>query len=172
MSKKIGRRSFLGMGAAAAGLGLWADLEAYPQNVNRNSIPSDLKITDMRIAVLRGPGGKPIQEGNGGPSSAGGSGGVGGPGGGMGRGGPPRGPMPPATPGAGAASGGTIIVRIDTNQGISGYGQAIGDGPQPNYILMHKARLLGENPCNVDRIFRKIKMHGGYNRQGSGVNAI
>jgi len=169
MSKKgnaIGRRSFLGMGAAAAGLGLWPGMEAYPQNVNRNSIPSELKITDMRIAVLRGPGGKPIQEGNGGPSSAGG-----GPGG-IGLGGRPRREMPPATPGAGAASGGTIIVRIDTNQGISGYGQAIGDGPQPNWVLMHKARLLGENPCNVDRIFRKIKMHGGYNRQGSAVNAI
>src|SRR5271168_4908572 len=136
----IGRRSFLKMGAAAAGLGLWADLEAYPQNVNRNSIASDLKITDMRIAVLRGPGGQAVQEGNGGPSSAGAS-----PGGGAGRGGPPRGPMPPATPGAGAASGGTIVVRIDTNQGISGYGQTIGDGPQPNYVLMHKARLLGEN---------------------------
>jgi hypothetical protein len=124
-TKGIGRRKFLGMGAAAAGLGLWADLEAYPQNVNRNSIASDLKITDMRIAVLRGPGGKAVQEGNGGPSSVGGSGGVGGPG----SGGPPRGEMPPATPGAGAASGGTIVVRIDTNQGISGYGQTIGDGP-------------------------------------------
>src|SRR5436309_8969372 len=94
----IGRRSLLGTGAAVAGLGLLADLEAYPQNVNRNSIPSDLKITDMRIAVLRGPGGQ----------------------GGGGRGGA-RAPMPPATPGAGAASGGTIVVRIDTNQGISGY---------------------------------------------------
>jgi hypothetical protein len=113
MSTKIGRRSFLSMGAAAAGLGLLADLEAYPQNVNRNSIPSDLKITDMRIAVLRGPGGQAVREGQGS---------VGGPGG---SGGPPRGPMPPATPGAGTASGGTIIVRIDTNQGISGYGQAI-----------------------------------------------
>src|SRR5450432_2130350 len=145
----IGRRTLLATGAAVAGLGLLADLEAYPQNVNRNSIPSDLKITDMRIAVLRGPGGQ----------------------GGGGRGGA-RAALPPATPGAGAASGGTIVVRIDTNQGISGYGQAIGDGPQPNYILMHKARLLGENHCNVDRIFRKIKMHGGYNRQGSGVNEI
>src|SRR5579872_2954554 len=109
----IGRRSLLRMGATAAGLGLFADLEAYPQNVNRNSIPSDLKVTDMRIAILRGPGG---QAGGG---RAGGRGG-------------PRGPLPPATPGAGAASGGTIIVRIDTNQGISGYGQTIGDGPQPN----------------------------------------
>src|ERR1035437_9728027 len=133
----IGRRSLLSTGAAAAGLGLLADLEAYPQDVNRNSIPSDLKITDMRIAVLRGPGGQ---------AGPGGEGGVGGPGGPRGRGGPPRGSMPPANPGPGAASGGTIIVRIDTNQGISGYGQAIGDGPQPNYILMHKARLLGENP--------------------------
>src|SRR3954453_21189933 len=146
----IGRRSLLGTGAAVAGLGLLADLEAYPQNVNRNSSPSDLKITDMRIAVLRGPGGQ----------------------GGEGRMGGARRPLPPATPGAGAASGGTIIVRIDTNQGISVYGQTIGDGPQPNYVLMHKTRLLGENPCNVDKIFRKIKMHGGYNRQGSGVNAI
>ena len=164
----IGRRSFLKTGATAAGLGLLADLEVYPQNVNRSSNPSDLKITDMRIAVLRGPGGKAAREGAGGVTSFGGSGGVGGPGGARGFGGPPRGPMPPATPGAGAASGGTIIVRIDTNQGISGYGQTIGDGPQPNYVLMHKGRLLGENPCNVDRIFRKIKMHGGYNRQGSG----
>src|SRR6201996_428753 len=100
---KFGRRKFLGLGAAA-GLGMWADLEAYPQNVNRNSIASDLKITDMRIAVLRGPGGKAIQEGNGGVSSAGG-------GPNMGHSAPPRGQMPPATPGAGAASGGTIVVR-------------------------------------------------------------
>src|SRR3954464_11803791 len=54
----IGRRALLRTGAAAAGLGLLADLEAYPQNVNRNSSPSDLKITDIRIAVLRGPGGQ------------------------------------------------------------------------------------------------------------------
>src|ERR1700760_5061166 len=103
MSKKgstFGRRKFLGLGAAAAGYALMADLEAYPQNVNRNSIASDLKITDMRIAVLRGPGGKPIQEGNGGPSSAGGGPGP------AGHGGPPGGGMPPANPGAGGALGG------------------------------------------------------------------
>src|SRR3954470_4869768 len=92
----FGRRALLRTGAAAAGLGLLADLEAYPQNVNRNSSPSDLKITEMRIAVLRGPGGQ------------GGEGRMGGRGG--------RAPLPPATPGAGAASGGTIVVRIDTNQ--------------------------------------------------------
>ena len=38
------------------GAGLWSgvELEAYPQNVNTNSKPSDLKITDMRVATLRG----------------------------------------------------------------------------------------------------------------------
>src|SRR5947199_10493965 len=101
----IGRRLLLGTGAAAAGLGLLADLEAYPQNVNRSSSPSDLKITDMRVAVLRGPGGQAAAGGRGGP----------------------RGPLPAPTPGTGGASGGTIVVRIDTNQGISGYGQTIGD---------------------------------------------
>src|ERR1039458_9799718 len=54
----IGRRSLLRRGATAAGLGLLTDLEAYPQNVNRNSLPSDLKVTDIRIAVLRGPQGQ------------------------------------------------------------------------------------------------------------------
>ena len=67
----IGRRSLLSTGAAAAGLGLLADLEAYPQNVNRNSIPSDLKITDMRIAVLRGPGGQAGEGRTGGRGGAG-----------------------------------------------------------------------------------------------------
>lgn len=29
-------------------------LEASPQNVNRNSKPSELKITDLRVATIRG----------------------------------------------------------------------------------------------------------------------
>ena len=41
------------------------------------------------------------------------------------------------------------IVRIDTNQGISGYGE-VRDFASKNYALMLKSRLLGENPCNVD----------------------
>src|SRR5215467_2149138 len=107
-SKKnlLGRRSFLKAGGLAAGLGLFPDLEAYPQNVNRNSKPSDLKITDMRIAVLsqnRGQGG-----------------------GGRGRGGraadyrPGGQAYPGAAPGRGGMAMGQILVRIDTNQGISG----------------------------------------------------
>jgi len=37
---------------------------------------------------------------------------------------------------------------------------------------MLKSRLLGENPCDVDRLFRKIKQFGGHGRQGGGVSAV
>jgi L-alanine-DL-glutamate epimerase-like enolase superfamily enzyme len=37
---------------------------------------------------------------------------------------------------------------------------------------VHKARVVGENPCDVDKIFRRLKIHGAYNRQGSAINAI
>lgn len=63
------------------------------------------------------------------------------------------------------------VIRLDTNQGISGYGE-IRDGATPTYALMLKSRILGENPCNVDRIFRKIKQFGGHARQAGGVVAI
>ncbi|MCU0492776.1 MAG: mandelate racemase/muconate lactonizing enzyme family protein [Chloroflexaceae bacterium] len=63
------------------------------------------------------------------------------------------------------------LIRIDTNQGISGYGE-VRDFASKNYALMLKSRLLGENPCNVDRIFRKIKQFGHHGRQGGGVSAV
>ena len=37
---------------------------------------------------------------------------------------------------------------------------------------MLKSRILGMNPCNVDRIFRKIKQFGFHARQGSGVSSV
>ncbi len=46
------------------------------------------------------------------------------------------------------------------------------DGASKNYALMLKSRLLGENPCNVDQIFRKIKQFGGHARQGGGVCGV
>ena len=63
------------------------------------------------------------------------------------------------------------ILRIDTNQGISGYGE-VRDASSKTYALMLKSRILGENPCNVDKIFRKIKQFGGPSRQGGGVSGI
>ena len=64
-----------------------------------------------------------------------------------------------------------IMVKVYTNQGLVGYGE-VRDFADKRYALMLKSRLIGENPCNVDRIFRKIKQFGGQSRQGGGVSGI
>jgi L-alanine-DL-glutamate epimerase-like enolase superfamily enzyme len=63
------------------------------------------------------------------------------------------------------------IIRIDTNQGIYGLGE-VRDGASKNYALLLKSRLLNENPCNVDRLFRKVKQFGGHSRQAGGVCGV
>ncbi len=123
--QKRSRRGFLQMAAGVAAGTFWANetIEAYQNNVNTKSNPSDLKITDVRIATLV------------------------------------RAPMT------------CPIIRIDTNQGIYGLGE-VRDGAHKNYALFLKSRLIGENPCNVDRIFRKIKQFGFHARQAGGVCGI
>lgn len=64
-----------------------------------------------------------------------------------------------------------ILVKIYTNQGLVGMGE-IRDGSSATYAAMLKSRLLGENPCDVDRLFRKIKQFGGQSRQGGGVSGL
>src|SRR5438445_8962128 len=124
-TRLTGRRTFLRSAAAGLGAAFWADetLDAAVQNTNTNSKPSDLKITDLRVAVVA------------------------------------RAPMT------------CPLIRIDTNQGIYGLGE-VRDGASKTYALMLKSRLLGENPCNVDKIFRKIKQFGGHARQAGGVCGI
>jgi len=63
------------------------------------------------------------------------------------------------------------LIKISTNQGIEGYGE-VRDGASKRYALMLKARLLGENPINVNKLFRKIKQWGMHSRQGGGVSGI
>jgi L-alanine-DL-glutamate epimerase-like enolase superfamily enzyme len=63
------------------------------------------------------------------------------------------------------------IIRIDTNQGIHGLGE-VRDGASATYALFLKSRIVGENPLQVDKIFRKIKQFGGHARQGGGVCAV
>ena len=63
------------------------------------------------------------------------------------------------------------IIRIDTNQGISGYGE-VRDGASVTYAMMLKSRLIGQNPCDVDKIFRRIKQFGFHARQAGGVCGI
>ncbi|MFB3776587.1 MAG: mandelate racemase/muconate lactonizing enzyme family protein [Bryobacteraceae bacterium] len=116
----VGRRSFFKSAAAALGSAFWADetLDAALQNVNTASKPSELKITDMRMAAL-----------------------------------------------------GSGLIRIDTNQGISGYGENR-DGAARYQVLELKRLVVGENPCSVDKIFRKIKQFGYHARQGGGVSGV
>jgi L-alanine-DL-glutamate epimerase-like enolase superfamily enzyme len=66
---------------------------------------------------------------------------------------------------------GRWIIRLDTNQGIYGYGE-VRDGASPTYALMLKSRIMNENPCNVDKIFRKIKQFGHHGRQAGGAVSI
>ena len=120
------RRSFLkkaGLGGLGLGIILKAPLEDQidylTQSVSRYSGPSDLAITDMRIAQV----------------------------------------------------GNVPIVKIYTNQGIYGLGD-VRDGADKRYALMLKSRILGENPCNVERIFKIIKQFGGHGRQGGGVSGV
>jgi L-alanine-DL-glutamate epimerase-like enolase superfamily enzyme len=63
------------------------------------------------------------------------------------------------------------LIRIDTNQGLCGYGE-VRDWASKTYALMLKSRILGENPCNVDKVFRKIKQFGHHARQAGGVCGV
>src|SRR6266852_2723481 len=119
------RRGFLKGFAGVLGASFWADqsIEAFQQHVNTNSKPSELKITDLRVATIA------------------------------------KAPMTDP------------VIRIDTNQGIYGLGE-VRDGSNKVYALELKSRILGENPCNIDKIFRKIKQFGGHARQAGGVCAI
>jgi len=63
------------------------------------------------------------------------------------------------------------LMKIMTNQGIEGYGE-VRDAASKTYALMLKSRIIGENPCNVDKLFRKIKQFGNHSRQGGGVSGI
>ena len=63
------------------------------------------------------------------------------------------------------------ILRIDTNQGVCGIGEVRDAGHKEN-ALQYKSFLLGQNPCNVDMIFRTIKRFGRPGREGGGVSGI
>ena len=63
------------------------------------------------------------------------------------------------------------LMKIYTNQGIVGLSE-VRDGGNRVYAEMLKSRLLGENPCNVEKLFRRVKQFGGPARQGGGVCAV
>ena len=63
------------------------------------------------------------------------------------------------------------LIKVYTNQGLIGYGE-VRDASSRTYAAMLKSRILGENPCNVEKIFRRIKQFGGHSRQAGGVCGI
>ena len=60
------------------------------------------------------------------------------------------------------------LMKVFTNQGLVGYGE-VRDASSRTYAAMLKSRILGENPCNVEKVFRRIKQFGGDSRQAGGV---
>jgi L-alanine-DL-glutamate epimerase-like enolase superfamily enzyme len=63
------------------------------------------------------------------------------------------------------------IIRIDTNQGIYGIGEVRDAGHREN-ALQFKSMLLGQNPCDVDRLFHTMKRFGSWGREGGGVSGL
>ena len=63
------------------------------------------------------------------------------------------------------------LMKIYTNQGLVGLGE-VRDGGSRTYAEMLKSRILGENPCEIDKIFRRIKQFGGQARQAGGVCGV
>ncbi len=65
------------------------------------------------------------------------------------------------------------VVRITTNAGISGYGQAETSKPYLKpFVLFYKDYLIGEDPTNVERVMMKIRRMGSFKPWGSAVSAI
>lgn len=64
-------------------------------------------------------------------------------------------------------------VRIVTDQGISGYGQAEGTKAYLKpMVLFYKDYILGEDPTDVERVMLKIRRLGAFKPWGAAVSAI
>ena len=95
-----------------------------------------------------------------------------------------KGSMPPAEKRTGhvpikitdlrcAIIGRNPVVRIVTDQGISGYGEAESAKPYLKpMVLFYKDYLLGEDPTDVERVMLKIRRLGAFKPWGSAVSAI
>ena len=65
------------------------------------------------------------------------------------------------------------VVRIITDEGIDGYGEAEASKPYLKpHVLFYKQCLLGEDPTDVERVMLKIRRMGSFKPWGSAVSAI
>jgi L-alanine-DL-glutamate epimerase-like enolase superfamily enzyme len=69
--------------------------------------------------------------------------------------------------------GGSPVVRITTDEGISGLGPVESYKPYlAPHVLFYKDMILGEDPTNVERVMLKIRKFGAFKPWGSAVSAI
>ena len=72
-----------------------------------------------------------------------------------------------------AIIGRSPVVRIVTDQGISGYGEAESYKPYLKpMVLFYRDYLLGEDPTDVQRVMLKIRRLGAFKPWGAAVSAI
>ena len=125
IGSRLSRRKVLA-GAAAAGLLQWtrgaAGAPQSQQGVNRNSSPSQLKITDMRSVLV-------------------------------------------------ASNYDYPIIRIDTNQGVYGLGEARDAGREGTALVL-KPHLVGRNPLTIEPILDSIRNFANHQRMGGGYAAV
>ena len=65
------------------------------------------------------------------------------------------------------------VVRITTDEGIEGYGQA--ESPKrylKPHVLFYRDHVLGRDPTDVERVMATIRRLGGFKPWGSAVSAI
>jgi L-alanine-DL-glutamate epimerase-like enolase superfamily enzyme len=128
MNESVGlsRRGLLGSVAAGGALNSLepaASAQApQPGGFNRNSAPSQLRITDMRACRV--------------------------------------------------ASGLDYpIIRIDTNQGVSGYGE-VRDAGVEGIALVLKPHVVGKNPLNIEPLLDTIRKFSNHLHLGGGYSAV
>jgi L-alanine-DL-glutamate epimerase-like enolase superfamily enzyme len=65
------------------------------------------------------------------------------------------------------------VVRIVTDEGISGYGEVESYKPYlAPHVLHLKPAILGQDPTDVERVMLRIRQRGGFKPWGSAVSAI
>ncbi len=72
-----------------------------------------------------------------------------------------------------AVIGQNPVIRVNTDAGIYGYGQAENTKPYLKpHVLFYKQYLIGEDPTNVERVMMKIRRMASFKPWGSAVSAI
>ena len=72
-----------------------------------------------------------------------------------------------------AVIGKNPIVRIVTDEGISGYGEVEQYKPYLKpFILQFREALIGHDPTDVERVMLRIRQRGSFKPYGSAVSVI